>query len=279
MNLSEIFLSFGAGGIGYISLYKAPRISEREYDFPDGAFLISLYVPYFVETETNMANFASARDYHVYFSHMFYEVGKYMKEKYPDSYFRGFADVSPFDEVKTASMCGLGVIGRHRMLITPDASSFVVIGEAVTSLSEEELASEGIKKGRGTVEYCENCGVCARACPQNAILSGEKERCISSITQKKGELNEGEHLVLRKSGYVWGCDICANSCPHTKRAIEKGTLECRIPYFTNGRIGIMDEEKLMSMSDEEYSEYSFSWRKREVMLRNIRILNEKGEEE
>ena len=70
---------------------------------------------------------------------------------------------------------------------------------------------------------------------------------------------------------VWGCDVCALACPVTKIAMKNGTLKTDIPYFTEGRLGTVDEGLISSMSDEEYKRYSFSWRKREVMIRNIRI--------
>ncbi len=70
---------------------------------------------------------------------------------------------------------------------------------------------------------------------------------------------------------MWGGDVCALACPVTNTAMKYGTLETDIPYFTEGRLGTVDEGMISSMSDEKYERYSFSWRKREVMIRNIRI--------
>ena len=149
------------------------------------------------------------------------------------------------------------------------ASSFIVLGEAVCGLSEDELLAEGISRGEGKVGGCTHCGECRRQCPADA--ADDKSRCISSITQKKGELSESEKDIIRKTGMVWGCDVCALACPVTKIAMKNGTLKTDIPYFTEGRLGTVDEGLISSMSDEEYKRYSFSWRKREVMIRNIRI--------
>ena len=59
--------------------------------------------------------------------------------------------------------------------------------------------------------------------------------------------------------------------PRNENCDEKRHSETDIPYFTEGRLGTVDEGLISSMSDEEYERYSFSWRKREVMIRNIRI--------
>lgn len=267
--LFDVLRSFGVRCAGFIPLGDADLISKREYGFPEDAFVISFYLPYYTNVKSNLANFASARDYHQYYAELFRACESFMNEKHPGRYFRGFADVSPFAEVLLAAKCSLGVIGDHGMLITKDASSFIVLGEAVCGLSEDELLAEGISKGEGKVGGCTHCGECRRQCPADA--ADDKSRCISSITQKKGELSESEKDIIRKTGMVWGCDVCALACPVTKTAMKNGTLETDIPYFTEGRLGTVDEGLISSMSDEEYERYSFSWRKREVMIRNIRI--------
>lgn len=115
------------------------------------------------------------------------------------------------------------------MLITKDASSFIVLGEAVCGLSEDELLAEGISRGEGKVGGCTHCGECRRQCPADA--ADDKSRCISSITQKKGELSESEKDIIRKTGMVWGWRCLRPRLPRNENCDEKRHSRDRHPVF------------------------------------------------
>ena len=96
--------------------------------------------------------------------------------------------------------------------------------------------------------------------------------CLSAVTQKKGELTESEKNLILRSGSVWGCDACQNACPHTRRAKEKGTIVTPISFFHQDRITELSEAALASMNEKEFKERAFSWRGRDPLLRNLKIL-------
>ncbi len=258
---------FGARFAAFVPLDMAVRVNEREYGFPDGAAVAAFYIPYYVDAESNLASFAAAPDYHALSAAAFAECARLADAE--GYYFRGFADVSPFAEVPLAAMCGLGVIGDHGMLITPEHSSFVVLGEIVTDSAE---VRRDFAVTDGVIRRCEHCGACRRACPTDAI--DDRTRCISAITQKKGELSNEERRVIRETRSPWGCDRCALACPHTRRAAEAGTLETDVEYFRRGRLGNVSAADIAAMTDEEYASYTFSWRKREVLIRNLTICDD-----
>ena len=52
----------------------------------------------------------------------------------PGAIFCGFSDHSPIDERDTAAKGGLGVIGRNRLLINEEYSSFCFIGEIISDI-------------------------------------------------------------------------------------------------------------------------------------------------
>ena len=265
MSIKTIMEGFGARFSGRMALADAPRINERDYGFPAaGAFVVPFYFPYYVGEPSNLACFAASPDYHALAARAFGTCSEYAREA--GGFFRGFADVSPFAEVRLAAMCSLGVIGDHGMLITPEHSSFVVLGEIVCDLPE---IARDLPPADGIVRECEHCGACRRACPTDAV--DDRTRCISAITQKKGELTDAEREIIRKTRSPWGCDRCALACPHTKRAREAGTLETDVEYFRRGRLGFVTADDVAAMSDEEYASYTFSWRKREVLIRNLEI--------
>lgn len=272
MKLSDIFINNGIEDLRAIRAEDClPRNQRLHGMVPEGCYAIFMLFPYYVKNKNSrLAAFASVPDYHQFSRELFAQAEEYVKGKYENAFARGFADHSPYDERDGAAKCGLGVIGRHGLIITEKYSSFVCIGEFVCSLTEEELAAEGIEVRCGEIKYCENCGKCVANCP-GKCADGDKFTCISAINQKKGELTEEEQDAVMKSGSIWGCDVCQLSCPHTERAMKNGTLYTKIPFFCENVI-LGDESDVEALTDEEYARYTFSYRKRNVMKRNIDII-------
>ena len=155
-------------------------------------------------------------------------------------------------------------VGKNHMLITPKYSSYVFLAELVTDAVVDCQAHE--------IAYCLNCGACMRACPSY----DSDEECLSALTQKKGTLSSSERLRLLSHPLLWGCDICQEVCPHTKKALESGSIYSPVPFFSEEPIPRLGSEILASMSDEEFSTRAYAWRKRETIQRNVHI-KEKGD--
>ena len=64
-----------------------------------------------------------------------------------------------------AQAAGLGTIGRHSLLITPEFGSMVWLG---TVLCEQEFESDEMKE-----PLCNNCNLCVDICPVNALANQE----------------------------------------------------------------------------------------------------------
>lgn len=211
----------------------------------------------------NISCYAIARDYHLFFADLFEKIINELKAKYPNNRFVGFGDHSPINEIDAAAKCGLGVIGKNHLLITKKYSSYVFIGEIITDASLPSLAGEK--------QYCSNCGKCSSLCPVN-MRDGE---CLSSITQKKGELDDTEKHLIQKHGCAWGCDICQEVCPSTQAAIKNKTIYTSIEFFNNALTPNLTSKQIQDMSDEEFKERAYSWRGKNVILRNLKYLEEK----
>lgn len=234
---------------------------------PQDTYAVFMLFPYYVKnTDPALSKFAAVYDYHGFAKSVFQKCEAYLSEKYPQRFFKGYTDHSPFAEGYGACCADLGIKGTNGLLINEKYGSFVCIGEIVCRLSEKELSEEGVPFGSGELRCCENCGACVRACPAGCCGTPHRDGCISAVTQKKGELSEEEAAAVRRSGYIWGCDICSVSCPRT-------TLrETPIDYFRKSAIEKNAAEFIASLCPEEFAKYPFSWRKREVILRNCRIL-------
>jgi epoxyqueuosine reductase QueG len=240
--------------------YKLTRLGFAD---SDRLTVIMLAVPYLAECERgNLSSYAVPRDYHLYFRSLFDGLIPYLKSQYPEYRFCGFADDSPIDERDAAAKARLGIIGKNGMLITKKHSSYVFLCKIITDLPFQGAAAHPI-------EYCEDCGLCTSAC---TALRAEGQ-CLSSLTQKKGELSPAEEKMIGDSGVIWGCDRCQEVCPHTKRARRDGTIYTTVDFFKENLIPNLTESVLREMSDEDFASRAYSWRGKSVIERNLRLLS------
>jgi len=226
-------------------------------------FAVPYRTPACEEPQRNLSSYAVCRDYHAYFSALFDEILPVLRETFPSEAFAGFADHAPINEVDAAARAGLGVLGSNGLLLTKKHSSFVFLGGIYTSLTLPATVAEP--------KTCEGCGACTRACPAK-----DGAPCLSALTQKKGALSDSEQALLLSHGSVWGCDVCQDVCPHTRRALEAGTLYTEIPYFYEHPIPMLSAQTLNEWTDAEFAMRAYAWRGKETVLRNLQLL-EKGE--
>ena len=273
--LKELLEAEGVRGCAAVAGDVCPVRMPRLLEGLDPVSVLVVTVPYNSGHDTSpLAAFAAARDYHAYFAGLFRLAGEFLLKKYPGAILRGFADHSPYDEVRLAAMAGLGVRGDNGLLLTETYGSFVVIGELVSSLPLAVWEEEGISSvGSGVpVASCEHCGLCTAACPGGCLPGEGRETCASAISQKKAELTEAEKSVFLRSGYVWGCDACQKACPHNKAVpAAPGT------YFRESVLFGWSEEMLSELSDDEYKTRAFGWRPRRVMERNLALRRERND--
>jgi NAD-dependent dihydropyrimidine dehydrogenase PreA subunit len=118
------------------------------------------------------------------------------------------------DYCKAGMIAGLGYIGRHGMLMTPENGSCHRSALVYTDI--ENLADFiNTKNDHSWIEdFCSTCGKCIKKCPTNAILEKPKideYRNVTSINYDK--CCDG----FKK----YGCGICIKECPFTKTGYEK----------------------------------------------------------
>lgn len=238
---------------------KRPHLLRNSDFSGEKGTVIIFAVPYYVDekAEKNLSLYAHSRDYHIFFSSLFERILPVLSEKFPSNKFLGFSDHSPIEEVSAAAMAGLGVVGENRLLITEKYSSFVFLGEIICD-AELEMSV-------GEIGHCERCGACKESCP----VGLEVERCLSALTQKKGDLTENERKIIRENGSCWGCDICQMACPHSN-----GISETQIVFFKSERVPFLSHKIVYNMSEEVFLSRAYSWRKRETILRNLEIFDE-----
>lgn len=97
-----------------------------------------------------------------------------------------------------AQAAGLGTIGRHSLLITPEFGSMVWLGMV---LCEQEFEPDNMKK-----TLCDNCNLCVEVCPVNA-LDGSEMKQQTCYDHAFGD--DEEKQVWRIS-----CHKCRDICPY-----------------------------------------------------------------
>ena len=221
--------------------------------------------PYFVEGESgNLSMYARGMDYHRVAEEKLKEIEGFLIGL-GASETMIHADKGMLDDRKAAYEAGLGFFGKNGMLICDEYGSYFFIGQVVHNLEIE--ADSPISQS------CLSCGACMRYCPGGALSAKgfAIEKCLSKISQKRGELTDEEKRLIKNSGSCWGCDVCQNVCPHNSD-IETTALH----EFLDDRIRMLGLEDVENLSNREFKEkygmYAFSWRGKAPLVRNLEVL-------
>ena len=230
--------------------------------------------------ETNISRYAVPRDYHLFFQICFSGLLPYLRTRYPDAVFLGYADNSPIDERRCAAIGGLGVLGDNGLLIHPVWGSYVFIGEVLTDLPTECFYALGTYDAQAfdaPLGQCMHCGACRRACPMLHNPFGI-DRCLSEVTQmRRFEAQEPVNVheapeqtyehYLRYYGSAWGCDRCQTVCPHNRTA-----QPTQVPFFIGQRRPYLTAADVSGMDDAQFNDRAYAWRKRPCIMRNLTLL-------
>lgn len=106
-----------------------------------------------------------------------------------------------------AEKAGLGYVGRHGLLISPEAGSCLRI--AVVYMDIASLPS--VKKREYPKDICDTCQLCVQICPSGAIFPGKR-------TQKR--FIDYKKCIIPFSRTM-GCSLCIKVCPYTQRKKEE----------------------------------------------------------
>ena len=176
-----------------------------------------------------------------------------------------FVDTGPLVERLLAQKSGLGFLGKNTCIINPNLGSFIFIGYIISS-EPSGYYDESLKID------CGSCDICERACPNGALCDYKMQmsKCLSYITQKKGELNDFEKKNIKT--YIYGCDICQEVCPYNKDAKKVFHEE----FHESDDYGLVYKEdfKLSNREfKEKYKAMAALWRGKKILQRNANIID------
>ena len=159
-----------------------------------------------------------------------------------DFEWRALVDTAPLLERTYARLAGLGWIGKNTCLINQQQGSWFFLGELLVAL---EIAPDAPPPDR-----CGTCSRCIDACPTEAIVPGsglDATRCISYFTiELRGTVPEEFREGI--GAHVFGCDICQDVCPWTRRAPATGEAAFAPRHFAPPL------EEMASLDEREFRE-------------------------
>ncbi len=259
MTLDDVFCGLPYGFSAFSQVEDRLLDCRAKARLPQNAkTVISVLFPYYLGEDyyknANVSRYAVSADYHLITGEIMTRIVGDLRNLYPESRFEFFVDNSPLPEVRCAVNAGLGVFGKNALFINPVYGSWVFLGEIVTDRFFQPATPETTR--------CIGCDRCMNACPVGAVTDQgiAREKCLSFLSQKKGELppEVAEKMVAYQC--AWGCDICQKVCPmnaHPALTPIEAFFETARPFVQPG---------------DSVEGRAFAWRGQKVIERNLAAL-------
>lgn len=192
-----------------------------------------------------VSRYAWGDDYHEVIGSRLNTLLTWIKTEMPESEGKICVDIQPMMDKAWAVRAGLGWIGKHTNLITPEYGSWVFIGELILNLDLEY-------DGPDVEDHCGTCTLCVDSCPTQAITEPyvvDSTKCISYATIELRDSELPPAVAENLEGWLYGCDICQDVCPWNR--FEQVTDDARFqPREGNVNIGLTE---VLDWSPESYA--------------------------
>ncbi|HAF13398.1 MAG TPA: tRNA epoxyqueuosine(34) reductase QueG [Blastocatellia bacterium] len=214
-------------GMAWMARDPQTRTNPRKL-FPEARSVVvvalNYYTPYKHAEDPatgKVSRYAWGDDYHDVVGAKLRSLLAWIKEEVPQAEGKVCVDIQPMMDKAWAVEAGLGWIGKHTNLITPEYGSWVFIGELLLNIDLE------YDKTR-VDDHCGSCTLCIDACPTAAINEPyvvDSNKCISYATIELRDAELPRDIAQHLEGWFYGCDICQDVCPWNR--FEQVTNEDR----------------------------------------------------
>jgi len=129
---------------------------------------------------------------------------------YPGTALGGITDYTYLGE-----LAGLGAIGYHGLLITPEEGARVRINTIYTNIKNLPISDQDENEHLWVRDFCAMCKKCIRQCPVDAIFD-------QPVPRGDGGMQAIDHTSCRDYFTQYqGCAICLAACPFSQSGYEK----------------------------------------------------------
>ncbi len=164
-----------------------------------------------------IARYAAGRDYHRWLRERVFRLREQLERAgVPYGSMNGGTDAVPVLERALAARAGIGFLAKSAMVISPTHGPYLQLAELLTGM---ELPPDPPAAGS-----CGSCTACLDACPTQAITAPyqvDARRCISYTTIELRGFADPE-LRERQGEWLFGCDVCLEVCPFTRKSPRGG---------------------------------------------------------
>ena len=240
------------GAMRWMARDVEKRVNPRAI-FPAARSVVVVALNYYTphQHEQNPATgkvsrYAWGDDYHDVVAEKLRALLAWIKEQDPHAEGKVCVDIQPAMDKAWAVRAGLGWLGKHSNVITPEYGSWVFIGELLLNL-DLDYDVERVE------DHCGTCTLCIDACPTAAITEPyvvDSNKCISYATIELREPELPLEIEQNLSGWMYGCDICQDVCPWNR--FEQVTEDARFaPREGNVNAPLRD---IVELSHDRYVE-------------------------
>jgi epoxyqueuosine reductase len=240
------------GEMNWLARDPGQRTDPRKI-FPAARSVIVVALNYYTRDQHKdelgtgkVSRYAWGDDYHDVLGAKLRTLLDWIRQEIPEAEGKVCVDIQPIMDKAWAVRAGLGWLGKHSNLITPEHGSWVFIGELLLNL-ELDYDVEQID------DHCGTCTLCLEACPTGAITEPyvvDSTRCISYATIELRSTELPTEIKENLQGWFYGCDICQDVCPWNR--FEEPTTEAA---FQPRRGNVSpDLAEIIELTPESYAE-------------------------
>ncbi|HEX5834709.1 MAG TPA: tRNA epoxyqueuosine(34) reductase QueG [Pyrinomonadaceae bacterium] len=203
------------GAMSWMARDVEKRLDPREL-FPEARSIIVVALNYYTPEQHHensnsgkVSRYAWGDDYHDVLKTKLQSLLSWIREQEPLAAGKICVDIQPTLDKAWAVRAGLGWLGKHTNVITPEYGSWVFVGELLLNLELEPDVAP-------VEDHCGTCTLCIDACPTQAITEPyvvDSNKCISYATIELRTPELPETVQQGLSGWLYGCDICQDVCP------------------------------------------------------------------
>lgn len=241
------------GEMGWLAREPQKRADPRQI-FPAAQTVIVVALNYYTAHHHHhdqpglgkVSRYAWGDDYHEIVGAKLRSLLKWIQQEAPLAEGNVCVDIQPMMDKAWGVRAGLGWLGKHTNLITPEYGSWVFIGELLLNL-ELEYDVQQIE------DHCGTCTLCLEACPTDAITEPyvvDSTRCISYATIELRSARLPDEVENNMQGWFYGCDICQDVCPWNR--FEQATTESG--FEPRPKNVSPDLSEILELTPESYAE-------------------------